>query len=70
MLAKKENPLILKEKDPIGTLAFVLDESLQVRLLKSFRPRPATLLKKRLWPRCFPVNFVNFLRTPFFTEHL
>ena len=27
--------------------------------------RPATLLKKRLWNRCFPVNFVKFLRTPF-----
>ena len=25
--------------------------------------RPATLLKKRLWPKCFPVN-------TFFTEHL
>ena len=24
-------------------------------------PRPATLLKKKLWHRCFPVNFVNFL---------
>ena len=24
----------------------------------------ATLLKKRLWHRCFPVNFVKFLRTP------
>ena len=29
-----------------------------------------TLLKKRLWHRCFPVNFVKFLRTPFFIEHL
>ena len=28
------------------------------------------LLKKRLWHRCFPVNFVKFLRTPFFIEHL
>ena len=28
--------------------------------------RPATLLKKRLWHRCFPVNFVKFLRTPFY----
>ena len=27
--------------------------------------RPATLLKKRLWHRCFPVNFVKFLRRPF-----
>ena len=31
--------------------------------------RPATLLKKRLWHRCFPVNFEKFLRTPLFTEH-
>ena len=27
--------------------------------------RPATLLKKRLWHRCFPVTFVKFLTTPF-----
>ena len=26
--------------------------------------RPATL-KKRIWNRCFPVNFAKFLRTPF-----
>ena len=32
--------------------------------------RSATLLKKRLWRRCFPVNFAKFLRTPFLTEHL
>ena len=25
--------------------------------------KPATLLKKRLWHRCFPVNFAKFLRT-------
>ena len=24
----------------------------------------------RAWNRCFPVNFVKFLRTPFLTEHL
>ena len=29
------------------------------------RACPAILLKKRLWGRCFPVNFVKFLRTPF-----
>ena len=28
------------------------------------------LLKQRLWHRCFPVNFVKFLRTAFFIEHL
>ena len=27
------------------------------------------LYKKRDWHRCFPVNFVKFLRTPFFKEH-
>ena len=27
--------------------------------------RPATLLKNRLWHRCFPVNFAKFQRTPF-----
>ena len=27
--------------------------------------RPATLLKKRLWHRCFPMNFEKFQRTPF-----
>ena len=27
--------------------------------------RPATLLKKRLWYTCFPVNFAKFLRTTF-----
>ena len=32
--------------------------------------RPATLLKKRLWHRSFPVNFAKFLRTPSFTEQL
>ena len=32
--------------------------------------KPATLLKKRFWRRCFPVNFAKFLRTPFFTEQL
>ena len=32
--------------------------------------RPATLFKKRLWHRCFPVNFAEFLRTTFLTKHL
>ena len=32
--------------------------------------KSVTLLKKRLWHRCFPVNFAKFVRTPFFIEHL
>ena len=31
---------------------------------------PAAVLKKRLWHRCFPVNFAKFLRIPFLAEHL
>ena len=34
---------------------------------KAVARRPATLLKQRLWHRCFPVNFAKFLRTPFLT---
>ena len=34
------------------------------------RQRSATLLKKRFWHRCFPVNFAKLLKTLFFTEHL
>ena len=32
--------------------------------------QPATLLKKRLWHMCFPVNFAKFLTTSFFIKHL
>ena len=33
------------------------------------RPEACNFIKKRFWHRCFPVNFVKFLRTPFFIEH-
>ena len=32
--------------------------------------RPATLLKKSLWHRCFPVNFAKFIRTSFLQKTL
>ena len=31
---------------------------------------PATILNRRLWHRCFPVNFAKLLWTPLVTEHL
>ena len=38
----------------------------QSRLFKKVTGlRPATLLKKRLWHKRFPVNFARFSRTPF-----
>ena len=30
----------------------------------------ATLLKERLWHKCFPVIYVKFLRTPFYNTPL
>ena len=54
-------------------------ERYEISCTRSIRPevfckkgfcRPATLLNKRLWHRCFPVNFAKFPRTPFLTEHL
>ena len=39
-------------------------------LCQSLFLRPATLLKKKLYDRCFPVNFAKFLRAPFLPEHL
>ena len=32
--------------------------------------QPATLLKTRLWQRCFPVNFCEIFKNTFFIEHL
>ena len=32
--------------------------------------RTVNLLKKRFWYKCFPVNFLKFLKTPSIIEHL
>ena len=32
--------------------------------------RPATLLKKRLWHKCFPVNFAKIFKTSFLPPRL
>ena len=42
-----------------------LCQSLFLIKLQALGLRPATLFKKRLWHRCFPVNFAKFLRTSF-----
>ena len=49
----------------------ILHISLETSLPESLCSlRPATLLKKRAWHSCFPVNFAKFLGTPSLTEHL
>ena len=40
-----------------------LCQSLFLHKIAGFRP--VTLFKKRLWHRCFPVNFMKFLKAPF-----
>ena len=59
-------------KDVLRNFAKFTGEHLCQRLFlnKVAGLRPAILIKKRLWHRCFPVNFAKFLRTPLFTEHL
>ena len=42
-----------------------LCQSLFLIKLQVWGLRPATLFKKRPWHRCFPVNFMKLLRTPF-----
>ena len=37
----------------------------QSHFFNKARPQSATLLKKRLWHRCFSVNFAKLLITPF-----
>ena len=44
--------------------------SLLINLPHACCLRHATLLKKRLWHKCVPVNFAKFLRTSFLKEHL
>ena len=39
--------------------------SARVYFLIKLQVAPTTLLKKRFWHRCFPVNFAKFLGTPF-----
>ena len=41
-----------------------LCQSLFLIKLQALGVRPASLLKKRLWRKCFPVNFAKFLGTP------
>ena len=44
--------------------------SVRASFFNKLQVEPSSLLKKRLWHRCFPVNLAKFLRTPLLTEHL
>ena len=65
---RSSRPEVFRKKGALRNFAKFTGKHLWQRLFfnKVAGLRPATLLKKSLWHRCFPVNFVKFLRTPFF----
>ena len=69
---KKHPPEVLCKKGVLRNFTKFTGKNLCLSLFfnKVTDLRPATLLKKRLWHRRFPMNFVKFLRAPFLTEHL
>ena len=69
---RTSRPKVFYEKDVIRNFTKFTGKHLCQSLFYNKVPdlRPATSLKKRFWHRCFPVNFVKFLRTPFLAEHL
>ena len=70
-LPEKNTTQVLKTCDPITYIETGTSTPVPERLfLIKLQVSPATLLKKRLWDRCFHVNFAKFLRTAFFIEHL
>ena len=69
---RSSRPELFCKKDVLRNFTKFTENYLCQRLLfrKAAGLRPATLLKKSLCHRCFPVNFAKFLKTRFFTEHL
>ena len=62
---QKQPPWVFYEKDVLKNFAKLTGKHLcQIPFL--IKPQPAILLKKRVWQRSFPMDFVNLLRTPFF----
>ena len=63
-------PEVFCKKGVLRNFAKFTGKHLCQSLFFNFNFINLTLLKKRLWHRCFPVNFAKFLRRPFLTEHL
>ena len=66
MNAQKQPPEVLRKRVLRNVAKFTVKHLCQILFFNKVAGlRPATLLKKRLWLRCFPVNFATFLRRPF-----
>ena len=66
-MRSKQPPETFLKKGALRNFAKLTGKRLCQRLCfnKVARLRPADLLKKSLWHRCFPVNLAKFLRTAF-----
>ena len=64
--AQKQSPEVSRKKGVLRNFTKFTGK----HLCQSLFFRPATLLKKRPCTGFFAVNFVKFLRAPFFKEHL
>ena len=62
---RSSRPEVFCKKDVLRNCAKLTGKHLCQSLFFSKSLRPAILLKKSLWHRCFPVNFAKFLRVPF-----
>ena len=71
-MIKSSRPEMFCKKGILRIFAKITGKHLCQSLLinKVVALRPATLSKKRLLHRCFPVNFAKLLGTPFVTENL
>ena len=69
-LVRSSPPEVIWRKSVLRNVAKFTGKHLRQGLFfNKVAGRPATLLKKRLCRRCFPVNFAKILSAPFFTEH-
>ena len=61
-LYRSSHPEVFCKKGVLRNFAKLTGEHLCQSPVQAW---PANLLTKRLWQRCFPVNFAKFLRTAF-----
>ena len=67
LIGKSSLPKVFHEKGLLRNVVKITGNDLRQRFFfnKVAGLGPGTLSKKRLWHRCFPVNFKKFLRAPF-----
>ena len=54
----------------VSILINIIQHEQHYLIILLISPKAATLLNKRLWCRCFPVNFAKLLGTTFFIEQI